>query len=182
MAFRITYVDEANFISYNPWFTLALEDRIGRIYDSDRLRHKIRNEINDQFPGLWRSHVNSDTEYRMFLNKISTASDAGVTRVNQTVDIGTARVQQATEMKVSELMNSGSLEPLKSSILNTAMSKYAGFESTLSSQFNTNERLRNERLAQAEKEINDLRSSQVWTVLGSMVLGVGLGIFGMRHR
>lgn len=172
MAIRIStmyhYSDEDNFIMYNPWFQMALENRISHVYESGRLREKIRSEMSDQFPTLWRNHMTSEAEYRALVGRLSSAADTGV-----------ARVQAATETKISEMMDAGQLESIKNNVFNTAMSKYNGFQAGLHDSFKANERDRNERLAVAEKEISSLRGNQVWTVLGGMVLGIGMGVFGM---
>jgi hypothetical protein len=172
MSFRVTsyhYTDEESFININPWFHVALESRISRVYESERLRQKIRSEINDQFPALWRNHMASDTEYRGLFNRLSAATDADIVRVHR-----------ATDDKVNQLMENGSLESVKSSIFNTAMSRYSRLDTELRDQFTTNERVRNERLVKAENEIKSLKSGQIWTALGGMAVGIGLGVLGMR--
>lgn len=163
------YSDEGSFISYNPWFHLALENRISRMIESDRLRQRIRSEMNDQFGTMWRNHVYNDVEYRNLVSRLTSTTDTSV-----------ARVQNAADVKVSELMNNGQLEPIKISIHSAAMQKYAMFESYLQTQFDHNERNRNERLANTESDVAALKNGQLWTLLGGVAFGLGLGLFATR--
>jgi ribosome-binding ATPase YchF (GTP1/OBG family) len=87
-----TYVDENNFVNYNPWFSLSLDKRFNRFLYSNDLKSVINTQIRDQYSSLWRQHVESDSEYKRLLEKLNLHTEKGI-----------ISVQNATERKVKEL-------------------------------------------------------------------------------
>ena len=165
------YKEEQDFVLYNPWFEFAVLNRIQRELDSDKLKYRIRNEITDQFPSLWRQHMNSESEWGRLRSKLDAHTDAGVSKINNAVD-----------SKCAELLDSKQhFEPLKTSIFNSAMTKYGIFQSGLQTRFDDEEKARNARLVKAEKNIESVQSNQFWTFLGGAAVGIGLGFLGANQ-
>ena len=131
-----------DFILYNPWFTLALDNCINSELESNRFKYKIRDEINNQFPTLWRSHMLSDPEWNRLKDKLNTHTDSCVQRVNTVVD-----------NKVQELVNSDKFEPLCSSINTAVQKKYQLLESEMKYKNRLEEESRNLKLTQLERKI-----------------------------
>lgn len=107
-----TYVDETNFVNYNPWFSLALDRRFNRFLYSSDLKSVINSQIRDQYSSLWVQHVESDNEYKRLINKL-----------NLHIDKGILSVENATERKVRELtQNPGEMLEIKNLVSSSLIS------------------------------------------------------------
>lgn len=111
------HINEDDFIYYNPWLPLHVDRKLNRFLYSSDLKSVINSQIRDQYPSLFRQHLESDSEYKRLLTKL-----------NLEVDKGVLRLGQETERKVKELVeNPNELINLKSTIstaLITDFSKY----------------------------------------------------------
>lgn len=163
------YDNEHSFVLYNPWFGLALDSRFNDFLHSSRLRTRIQQESEIQFPTLWRKFVTNSYEYQKLVDNLNAEADKGINRVNQ-----------ATERKVSQLMENGSLEPIKTSIFDAAMQKYGLFQQGLSAKSDAADAARNQRLVDAENKIKSLEDGQWYTFLGGAIIGTGLGVFACK--
>lgn len=103
-----------------------MDRKLNRFLYSSDLKSVINSQIRDQYPSLFRQHLESDSEYITGF-KIGDFKRL-LTKLNLEVDKGILRLGQETERKVKELVeNPNELINLKSSIssaLITDFSKY----------------------------------------------------------
>lgn len=111
------HVNEDDFIHYNPWLPLHVDRKLNRFLYSSDLKSVIISQIRDQYPSLFRQHLESESEYKKLITKLNLEADKGILRLGQT-----------TERKIKELVeNPNELINLKTSIssaLITDFSKY----------------------------------------------------------
>jgi hypothetical protein len=144
-------------------------DLTNRLYESDRLKYKIRNHITEQFPALFRQHMYSTETWAEMTRKINEQTSDNIARINR-----------ATEVKVAELVeNKEELALIKNHVINDATLKYDDFQLSLSKRSEAAEAERSKRLGELESSLSSLRSSQIYTFLGGSVLG---GILGFLIR
>jgi hypothetical protein len=159
-----------DFVSVNPWFEMAITDRLYREFESDKLKYKIRNQLQDQFPALFRQQM-LDTETWGILSK----------KIDSRVDDGISRVNQAVANKVSDLVeNKDELSSIKTAVISETTRKYDNFQADLSRRSEEQERLRNEKIKSLEKQVEGIRSSQTYTFLGGSILGGVVGILASK--
>lgn len=129
----------------------------------------IRDEIDRQFPSLWRHHMLSDPEWTRLKDKLAEQTTHNIARINS-----------ATETKVSELLDSKDFEPLKQKMFDTAMIKFDKLQRTFEDDFQHKEKERNERLQTLETKMRDTQN-QTWIMfLGGTVFGLGLGFLAKQ--
>lgn len=167
----IRFVSEHDFVTYNPWFELSLRNRIDESLNSNNFRYKVRNEINEQFPNLWRNHVYNTTEWKTLETKLDSCADTGVQRVNS-----------ATERKVNDLLNDRKFVDITTTVTDVALTRYQDFQNRLESKNTQAEKDRNVRLEKVEKELTSVRSGQWLTFFSGAALGLGLGVFGINSQ
>lgn len=160
-------VTRHEFIRVNPWFDLAIADTLAREFESDRLKYKIREQINKEFPTLFRQHC-YETEMWSSLRS----------RIDGHVSAGISQIQQATAEKVSALVeNKEELSAIKNQVTTDINNKYDAFQRSLAMQNESAELSRNARLDKVEQKISDVKENQIWTFLGGAILGGVLGVY-----
>jgi hypothetical protein len=184
------YINETAFITYNPWFDLALQSRVRKELASNSFKYRIRDEMNEQFPALWRHHMLSDPEWTRLKEKLNDHTNVSAAKLNSIADNNMSRMQSAVDscvgrlnsvvdMKSRELVNSDQFEPLKSSIFNAALNRYQTLEDSLRVKNTQADEARNKRLDETEKELDKVQNRQALTFLGGSIFGAGMAILGL---
>lgn len=161
---HIHHYDENAFISQNPWFELAVLSRIERQLDSDRLKHKIRDEMENRFANLLRRELQSEPLWNHFKGKLETTTMDGIARINHAVDI-----------KAKELYEDKQFTSLQTGIHNAAMERFDMFKTSLKDRQDLEERERNKRLEKMEARVRDFENGQSRLFWSGLVLGAGIG-------
>lgn len=169
-----TYIHENDFVTYNPWFDLAVRNRLSNYYD-DKLKYKVRDEIESQFPGLWLKQMNPGFDaLKSQLNDrahvhLNTLANETKTHVNT--------INHAAENKVQELMNSPDFAPLKENITTALTVRYNSEEDHREQQFKKAEKNRDSRLNDLQSTINEVKTTSWLSFFGGIGVGIGLSLF-----
>lgn len=157
------YVTEDSFLTYNPWFRLALENRLDDLVRSGKMRDKIEEVVDRKFPALWHRHMSDSSAYRDILSRLHGETQEQVNRV-----------RDAADAKVRELASSESMVPLREKVFNTAMQRYETFQNGLNNKFAENESNRNKQLKEMETKLDNLSTRNTFLTFSSIALGIGL--------
>lgn len=170
-----TYPSSNAFISHNPWFDAYLVSQLQNHLNSDRLKYKIRNEVDEritqQFPSLWAQQMVKEPTWLGLKAKLEDQTNLGVARVNS-----------ATDTRVNDLMSGSAFEPLRSSIFNAAMNKYSVFEASLDARYSAEEASRNAKIQKVEADVREVQAAQWGTFFGGLALGAGLALIGCHRK
>jgi hypothetical protein len=163
MSIRITsyhYRDESDFLGVNPWFALAVDRRINDIYESHRLRNTIRDEVNNQFPTLFRNQALASSEWTQLTSKLDAHTATGISQINA-----------ATERKVTALVNDDAkFGELRSDISAAAIQRIDTLHRSSDEDYKR-------RLRELENSNESIKSGQIWTFLGGFAFGVAAVLF-----
>lgn len=164
MPIRITtYHDEDSFLVVNPWFSLALENRFNRMLDSSSFRSAVRGEVNDQFPSLFRQHMNSSSELASLRTQLDTHTSTGIARINE-----------ATEQKVRALVNNDqSFSEIRGHIYSETTERVSQLQREADQRYN-------QRLERLEAQTSNVQSGQLLTFFGGAFVGAVALFLGRR--
>jgi hypothetical protein len=163
MSIRITsyhYRDESDFLGVNPWFALAIERRLNEVYDNHRLHSAIRDEMNNQFPVLFRNQALSSSEWAQLTSKLDAHTATGISQINA-----------ATERKVTALVNDDAkFGELRQDIQVAAIQRIDTLHRSSDEDYKR-------RLRELESSNESIKSGQIWTFLGGFAFGVAAVLF-----
>ncbi len=163
MSIRITsyhYRDESDFLGVNPWFALAIERRLNEVYDSHRLRSAIRDEVNNQFPVLFRNQAMASSEWAQLVSRLDSHVSSGVSQINA-----------ATERKVTALVNDDAkFGELRQDIHAAVNHQIIALQRTSDEDYKS-------RLRALENSTESIKSGQIWTFLGGFAFGLAVVLF-----
>lgn len=155
---------------FYPWFEVAIIDHLNREFESERLKYKIRTQINNEFPSLFHQHCLHSEMWSSLRSRIDSEVTSGIDRINH-----------ATTTQVSAIVeNKDELTSIKNHIISDVNKKYNNFQLSLITKNEVVEASRNLRLDKMEKEIDSVKSGQFWTFMGGAVVGGMIGFFSHK--
>lgn len=159
------YVSADDFVKVNPWFIVSIDDRFGTFLNSHRFRGRVEDIQNEQFQSLFDRQVMNSTAFSRILTEhrqlLQTTTDSSIARINA-----------ATETKVADLTNDHqSFAQLRQDIANASAVRTDIFIADAKQKMQDEESKRNARLEKLENETDSLKSTQLLTFVGGVLLG-----------
>lgn len=144
---------------------VSVDNRFSSFLSSHRFRERVEYIQNEQFQSLFDRQVMNSTAFSRILTEHRQL-------LQSTTDSSIVRINAATEAKVTELTNDHqSFTQLRQDIANASAVRTDRFIADAKQKMQDEEAKRNARLEKLESETDSLKSKQLLTFIGGVLLG-----------
>lgn len=162
------YVSGDDFVRFNPWFAVTLDDRFGNFVNSRRFRERVEDIQSNQFSTLFNAQVANSSAFAMRLEDHKNALLAA--RLNHI-----QQINQAASAKVAEIVNSGpEFTQIRQDINNTVEQRTEALLKRTDAEYR-------QRSAVLEQKMENVQRTQWLSFIGGVLCGgaaaVGLSSF-----
>ena len=149
------YNNEDEFVDHNPWFLLAVENRLNSYLQGRILTERVDTRLEARFPALFMQHSADSRTFQALMDRMNLHVDGGITRINT-----------ATERKVTALVNDDAMfEPLRTQIYHDALANFRAQQNGFDAEFQSKERARDEKIRKLNDRVDNLAATN-WLIFG----------------